>query len=367
MIDDFQREISYLRISVTDRCNLRCRYCMPPEGIPSLPMEEILTFEETARICRAAAQMGISRIKITGGEPLVRKGLPDLIRRISAIPGIRQVTLTTNGVLLADQLPDLMQAGISAVNISLDSLNPDRYREITGSDALGKVLTGLRVAIKSGIRTKVNAVLCRELHKDALDLLILAEHYPVDVRFIELMPIGLGRDYEGLSGTDFLAELKALYPGMTRDETCRGNGPAVYYRVPGFKGSIGFINAIHDKFCDRCNRMRLTSTGQLKPCLCYGEGIDLRAILRGTDAVADAEGVQLPGSAQAAPEGSPDSGGYGHTDSISGGADDGMAGASVDAALLAAFRQAAAGKPGEHCFEAQAGISETKKMVMIGG
>ncbi len=255
MQDRFGRTINYMRISVTDRCNLRCRYCMP-DGITKCSMQEILTYEEIVEIAGAAEDCGITRFKVTGGEPLVRRGVETLVRSLKELPLTEQVTLTTNGVLLEEKLP-------------------------AGSDSLPQVMRAVRASLEAGIRTKINAVLIPGCNEEAfLPLVQMASELPVDVRFIELMPIGEGRSNRGMDNRTLIEKLYATFPGTVPDPAPRGNGPAVYYAVPGFTGRIGFISAIHGKFCDSCNRVRLTSTGFLKQCLCYEDGTDLRAILR---------------------------------------------------------------------------------------
>ena len=283
MKDQYGRNIDYLRLSITDRCNLRCRYCMP-EGCRWLPMEEILTMEELVTVTTVAAELGIRRVKVTGGEPLVRKGCPELVAALKAVPGIEQVTLTTNGVALAQHASALRKAGLDAVNISLDTLDPATFRQITGSDALGQVLTGLDTALEQGLSVKVNAVLQRDVNENHWpDLLELARSRKLDVRFIEMMPIGRGRYFQSISNELLREQIEATYGPLKPDNTVHGNGPAVYWRLPGFWGSVGFISAIHGKFCQSCNRVRLTSTGFLKACLCYETGEDLRAPLRQGD------------------------------------------------------------------------------------
>ena len=280
MRDRFGRTINYMRISVTDRCNLRCRYCMP-DGITKCAMREILTYEEITEIAQAAEDCGITRFKITGGEPLVRTGVETLVRSLKELPLTEQVTMTTNGVLLEEKLPSLMEAGLDAVNISLDTTDREKYIQITGRDCLPQVLRAVGASIEAGIRTKINAVLIPGCNEDAfLPLVRMASELPLDVRFIELMPIGEGRGGRGMDNRALIDRLYSMYPGTEPDPAPRGNGPAVYYAVPGFAGRIGFISAIHGKFCDSCNRVRLTSTGFLKQCLCYEDGADLRAIVR---------------------------------------------------------------------------------------
>lgn len=275
MKDSYGREINYMRISITDRCNLRCKYCLP-DGIELCPMKDILTYEEIACICRVAVSLGIDRFKITGGEPLVRKGCAELIKMIYGIPGTKEVTLTTNGILLGKYLPELYKAGLRNVNISLDSVDKKTYQDITGFDQLETALCSLKQALAIGMHVKTNTILQRGCNENAWkELILLAKEYPIDVRFLELMPIGEGKNEAVYSNKELIEEIKSLYPDVELDETRHGNGPAVYYKIPGFKGSIGFISAIHGVFCSTCNRLRLTSVGELKPCLCYDETISL--------------------------------------------------------------------------------------------
>ena len=284
MQDGYGRTIDYMRISITDRCNLRCRYCMP-EQIETVDMSELLTYEEIATVVSEAAGIGITRIKITGGEPLVRLKAARLIEMLKVIPGIEEVTLTTNGILLSEQLGDLIQAGVAGINISLDTLDPERYHQLTGFDSLDQVKEGVEAALDSGVPVKINAVSLER--EDVEPLIELTKDRPLDVRFIELMPIGMGKGFTGLSHDEILTWLREKYgsgqnpeSGLQRDETRHGNGPAVYYRIPGYRGSIGLISAIHGKFCDSCNRIRMTSQGFLKSCLCYDTGVDVREVLR---------------------------------------------------------------------------------------
>ncbi len=281
MRDRMGREINYMRISVTDRCNLRCVYCMP-DGITCVPMSEILTYEEIGRVCRQAVTLGITRFKITGGEPLARLGVCALVGMIRRIPGVEQVTMTTNGVLLGQYLPELLEAGLDGVNISLDTLDPERYRAVTGFDELDRVLASLDGALESGIRVKVNAVLLKNVNEaDWEPLLFLARERPLDVRFIERMPIGDIPEAIPVSNIDLFSAVRDKYPLITPDDRIHGSGPAVYYQIPGFAGYIGFISPIHASFCSRCNRIRLTAEGDLKPCLCSGPSANVREALRG--------------------------------------------------------------------------------------
>ena len=281
MKDQYGRIIDYMRISITDRCNLRCRYCMP-EGVELVPMKNILSYEEIEMVCQAAAKAGIRKFKITGGEPLVRLGCPELIGKIKKIPGVEQVTMTTNGVLLSKYLPELLKNGLDAVNISLDTLDRERYQVITGRDELFGVLKSVDQAVDAGIPVKINSVLQKGMNEDEfLALARLTLEKKLDVRFIEMMPIGYGKTYKSVPSDEILRQFFEAYPDAYRLEKSLGNGPAVYYSAPGFAGEIGVIGAIHEKFCNTCNRIRLTSEGFLKLCLYSGEGLDLRAMLRG--------------------------------------------------------------------------------------
>ena len=285
MRDGLGREIDYMRISVTDRCNLRCIYCMPEEGVPSLRHDQILRFSEIVRICRAAAELGIRRLKITGGEPLVRKGIPSLIRELKALPGIEQVTLTTNGLLLEEQLEDLIGAGLDAVTVSLDTLEEGRFREITRRDGLDAVLGGLRSVLTGGkIPVKVNCVPLRgTAPEDFRRLAALARENPLHVRFIEMMPIGLGAGFPCITEAEMREILREETGELHPYGGSLGNGPARYYTAEGFRGKIGFISAVSHAFCEGCNRIRLTSDGYVKSCLQYDTGEDLRAVLNDPD------------------------------------------------------------------------------------
>ena len=281
MLDQYGRKIEYLRISITDRCNLRCRYCMP-EGVACESHDDILRYEEILRLCRAAVALGITRFKITGGEPLVRKGCTELIAALKAMPGVEQVTLTTNGLLLRRELDALCAAGLDAVNISLDTLDAEKFRRITGYAQFSPA--GLRALLADccarGLRTKLNAVLLEENRDEVTALAALAGDYPVDVRFIELMPIGYGGTLGRVSPDEVLTSLRERWPDLRPTAEKRGNGPAHYYRSDALQGRIGFIDAVSHVFCADCNRVRLTSTGQLKPCLSFESTADLRALLR---------------------------------------------------------------------------------------
>ena len=275
MVDGFGRRIEYLRISVTDKCNLRCVYCMPEEGLPWLRRDEILTYEEIARIVAVMAGMGLRRLRLTGGEPLVRKDLARLVAQLSAIPGIEDIALSTNAVLLAQQARALRDAGVSRVNVSLDSLRPERADAIARRPGtLARVLEGLDAAYAVGFDPiKINVVLMRGRNDDEVPAFAqLSRDRPLHVRFIEVMPTESNLELSAsnfLSCDEALAALRAVHD-LTPVGGPPGNGPATYYAYPGARGTIGVITPMSHNFCSRCNRMRLTADGQLRPCL-FGE------------------------------------------------------------------------------------------------
>lgn len=281
MLDRYGREIDYIRISVTDRCNFRCIYCMPEEGVPMVPHQEILSYDEITELAEIFADLGIRKIKLTGGEPLVRRGLPSLVKKLKSVRGIEKVTLTTNGVFLADLLGELKEAGIDGINLSLDTLDPEVFARITRRRELEKVLEGLHEAMKyPEISLKINCVPLGWKEQDILSMAELARKYPVHVRYIEMMPIGLGRQFAPVGEEEFLELLEKRYGKSRPCNKKLGNGPAHYYSFSGFLGKIGFISAVSHKFCGSCNRIRLTSQGFLKTCLQYETGTDLKKLLR---------------------------------------------------------------------------------------
>ena len=325
MFDRYQRDIHYLRLSVTDLCNLRCRYCMP-DGVEKLEREAVLTYEEFLRLAALFARCDIDTVRVTGGEPLVRKNVAQLVAGLKETPGIRRVTLTTNAVLLAEQLPALLDAGLDSVNISLDTLRPEVFRQITARDDFATVQAGLQAALQSGLPVKLNCVPQAGVNEGELEqLAALAKDNAMQVRFIEMMPIGYGAAMPCISGPELRARFARRWPELAplspAQEHALGDGPAVYYTVPGWQGSIGFIAAVHGKFCASCNRVRLTSQGFLRPCLASEAGCDLRALLRS-------------------------------------GAD--------DAQLLAAIRETIWAKPREHHFN-DSSMPATRGMYRIGG
>jgi cyclic pyranopterin phosphate synthase len=285
MEDGFGRRIEYLRISVTDKCNLRCVYCMPLEGLPWLRREELLSYEEIRQVVATMAPLGLRRIRITGGEPLVRRDLPRLVGMLSGIPGIQDIALTTNAVLLADQAEALKAAGLTRVNVSLDSLVPERVDAIARRpNAFPRIMAGMEAAERLGFTPlKVNVVLMRGENDDEIqDFAAITRERPWHVRFIEVMPTGANLDISDkqyLSCQEALARVRELGE-LEPAEGPTGNGPATYYRFPGAPGTVGVITPMSHNFCDRCNRLRLTADGQLRPCLFGDLQTDLRSLLR---------------------------------------------------------------------------------------
>jgi len=280
MLDNFGRNINYLRISVTDRCNLRCVYCMPEQGVESLRHDDILRFEDTIKIVRAAATLGINKIRYTGGEPLVMKNIDKLIYETSKIQGIDDIAITTNGILLSDMAEDLKRAGLKRVNISLDTLNSEKFKSITRIGNLDKVMESIYKCLDIGLKpVKINTVLMRGINDiEFEDFLNLTRELPIEIRFIELMPIGEGiKMYEEENKLSFI-ELLKLHPELTEIGTEKSS-TAQLYKLPGAKGKIGFISPVSCKFCGDCNKIRLTSTGTIKPCLHSAEEINLRKYL----------------------------------------------------------------------------------------
>lgn len=285
MRDGFGRRIEYLRVSVTDKCNLRCIYCMPLHGLPWMRRDELLTYEEIERIVRVMAGMGLKRVRITGGEPLVRRDLPELVRLLAAVPGIDDLSLSTNAVLLGEQAEALRTSGIRRLNISLDSLKPDRVEAIARRPGcFGAIMEGLAAAERVGFDPiKVNVVLIRGQNDDEVeDFAAITRERPWHVRFIELMPTGANLE---LSAKQFVSCQEALtrLRAVDRLEPVAGpwgNGPATYYRFPGAPGTVGVITPMSHTYCDRCNRMRLTADGHLRPCLFGDLQTNLRDPLR---------------------------------------------------------------------------------------
>lgn len=297
-IDQHGRTIDYLRISVTDRCNLRCIYCMPEEGVGWKPHDAMLSLEEIAQFVRIAAGEGFKRIRLTGGEPLVRLGIEELVKDIHDTPGIESVAMTTNGILLPKKAEQLKTAGLSRVNISLDTLDPEQFRAITRWGNIEDVFVGIDAALAVGFKpVKINAVVVRRLHQDLLAFVRMSMDRPLHVRFIEYMPVGNACGGEGLGWTEedtipneelfglineqvIAAGLGALQPIREREEAPDGWGPAQYYQLKGAQGTVGFISALSRHFCGECNRLRLTAEGELLPCLFSDVSFDVKAALR---------------------------------------------------------------------------------------
>ena len=326
MIDQYGRTIDYLRLSVTDLCNYRCQYCMPADGVEKGPHGAVLSVEEYGEIARAAVKLGVQKIRLTGGEPLVRRGILDICQTLRAIPELKELCLTTNGSLLPELAKPLQEAGVDRLNISLDTLRPEVFRQITARDDFAAVQAGLQAALQSGLPVKLNCVPQAGVNEGELEqLAALAKDNAMQVRFIEMMPIGYGASMPCISGPELRARFARRWPELAplsaAQEHALGDGPAVYYTVPGWQGSIGFIAAVHGKFCASCNRVRLTSQGFLRPCLASETGCDLRALLRS-------------------------------------GAD--------DAQLLAAIRETIWAKPREHHFN-DSSMPATRGMYRIGG
>lgn len=321
MKDSFNREIDYMRISITDRCNLRCSYCMP-QGINLCSHNDIMSFDEIENVCRQAVKLGIINFKITGGEPLIRRNCSQLIKNIYAIEGVKEVTLTTNGVLLEENLDALIEAGLTSVNVSLDTLDRKSYREITGFDELEKVLSSIDKALEKGLRVKINAVMHKEDFKeDFFSLINLAKEKELDIRFIEMMPIGEGAKSKLVSNETLLKLLEENFDSIKRDYTKRGNGPAKYFKIKDLKGRIGFISAIHGKFCNDCNRIRMTSKGDIKACLCFEKSQNIREAAKKND----------------------------------------------ENSILKILEENILSKPEKHLFEQDHNITEMRKMIQIGG
>ncbi|HEY3275038.1 MAG TPA: GTP 3',8-cyclase MoaA [Syntrophorhabdaceae bacterium] len=282
LVDRFGRTINYVRISVTDRCNLRCKYCVDGQ-FPFIAHGEILRYEEIIRFVRILAGLGVDKVRITGGEPLVRKGIPGLIREIASIPGIEDIGLTTNGVLLGAQMAALQEAGLKRVNISLDTMKKDRFAFITGVDAFDDVLKSIKMSVNSGLSpVKINAVIIQGFNDDEiLDFAKLAKTRNVEVRFIEFMPFGdfdLWQSARIITSREIEDLVRTRYDlSPSKDSQ---NGPAKMFDIKGGVGKIGFISPVSTHICPRCNRMRLTSHGTIKPCLFGDEEYDVKKLLR---------------------------------------------------------------------------------------
>ncbi len=290
--DPFGRRISYLRFSVTDRCNLRCIYCMPPQGVPWVPRSQILTYQEIEKICRVLVSLGVEKIRVTGGEPLIRRNVAHLLKRLRSIPGLKELCITTNGVLLDEMAPLLKRAGIDRINVSLDSLDDEVYARITGFPHLPRVLKGIEKALEAGFSPlKVNMVVLKGInHGEVLDFVDLALEAPINVRFIEFMPFkGSGeRDlfYPMERVMEVIASKYSMVPVGSR-------GPARDYLLEGGRGQVSFISPVTHPFCGSCNRLRITALGEVRPCLLSDGVVGLREALRGGATQEDLEALIL--------------------------------------------------------------------------
>lgn len=285
LVDSFARSINYLRLSLTDQCNLRCRYCAPGEG-QKLRRAELLRYEELLRFIRIAVDLGVRKVRLTGGEPLLRRDVLPFIADLAAVPGLLDIRLTTNGVLLAQCAEGLYAAGIRKLNISLDTLQPARYREITGADLFAQVWRGIERAQDLGFeKIKLNVVALRGVNDDEfVDLARLTLTRPWQVRFIEFMPVGGTAVWDRsryIPTAEIIARIGSALGELVPDADSGISGPARLYRLPGSLGSLGFISPISNHFCDRCNRLRLTAEGMLRSCLLSDRQTDLKGILRG--------------------------------------------------------------------------------------
>lgn len=286
LIDAHQRKINYLRLSITDRCNLRCQYCMPAEGVSVCKHEEVLRYETLLRLAQVAASLGVEKIRVTGGEPLVRKGVIDFLGQLNTIPGVREVAITTNGILLQSMAEQLKDAGVKRINMSLDSLKQETYRSITRGGDLQQALAGLEQAEQTGLQVKLNMVVMRGINDHEIeDFAALSLKRPWSVRFIEYMPVVRENAWQSqiISGADIIKRLRNKFDleELSRAPLC---GPARPYRIPGAMGTIGVITPMSDHFCGSCNRLRVTSRGMAKSCLLYEDATDLRPFLLQDDA-----------------------------------------------------------------------------------
>ena len=281
MIDRYGRNIDYLRISVTDRCNFRCRYCMPEDGVELCDHKDVLTFDEIKRVVQIMSRLGINKIKLTGGEPLVRRNIHSLIEDLKKIDGIEDITMTTNGYLLENEIDLLVKKGLTGINISLDTLDKSLFSNVTRVDGIENVLRGINKTLEyRGLNIKVNCVPLGLNEQDLKSIALLAKDNNIHVRFIEMMPIGLGKEFKFIGEEEIINKLSSDLGELKPYKGKLGNGPSHYYEVDGFEGKIGFISSLTHKFCKECNRVRLTSTGYLKTCLQYDVGVDLRSLLR---------------------------------------------------------------------------------------
>jgi cyclic pyranopterin phosphate synthase len=288
LIDSYGRKINYLRLAVTDRCNLRCQYCMPAEGIAKLTHDDVLSYEELFLLAQTAISMGIEKVRVTGGEPLVRKGIVDFLARLSSIAGLKHLVLTTNGLLLQEMADDLRRAGVQRLNISLDSLQPETFKRITRCGDLARVMAGIAAAEKAGIPVKLNMVVMRGINDaEILDFVRLSIDKPYAVRFIEYMPTIKEENWQSLvvPGSEILNRIETQFEFKNLAQT-ELSGPAQNYKIDGARGSFGLITPLSGHFCGACNRIRMTSSGKVWSCLFSNQEYDLKPFLRNKDATA---------------------------------------------------------------------------------
>lgn len=280
LADRFGRQFNYLRISLTEACNFRCVYCTPAQGLPVLPPSHCLTREEIVRFVKVAARVGIRRVRLTGGEPLLRADLVEIVRDLKKIPDIRDVSITTNGSLLAPKLAALKEAGLNRINFSLDSLDPERFKKITLSDAYREVMEAAFQALKLGFEVKLNMVVLSDLTEEEVVRFVgLARDYPLEVRFLEFMPL-CGEMWDADKVLPIAEVRRRVFAHFNLEELARGDDVAQTYRISGGKGKVGFIASLTESFCDQCSRMRLTADGRIRPCLFSEEEVSVKDLLR---------------------------------------------------------------------------------------
>jgi cyclic pyranopterin phosphate synthase len=282
LVDGIGRTIDYLRISVTDRCNLRCLYCMPNEGVGWIPHDDVLRFEEAMGICRILAGLGIKSVRVTGGEPLLRRGLAGFISGLKALSGVNHLGLTSNGVLLGEQLESLVKTGLDALNITINTMDRGKFARLTRVSDVVNVIPVIDRALEMGLKVKLNTVMIRGFNEDEVaEIAGLAKNRNIAARFIELMPLEEAASFEPFYAHEAAALIEGEYGPLLPVAAKFGNGPAEYYTVDGFAGHIGFISPMSRRFCENCNKLRLTASGFLKLCLSDDAGIDLRGLVRG--------------------------------------------------------------------------------------
>lgn len=281
MKDKYGRTVDYIRISLTDKCNLRCIYCMPSDGNSFFEKEENLNNDEIYKIVKESAKLGIRKVRLTGGEPLVRKDINELIEKIYSIDGIEEIALTTNGMLLEERLEFLHSHGVKSLNISLDTLNEEKFKYITRGGDIHKVFRSIEKGLELGIKIKINTVVIEDINKnEIIDLINFTKDRDISLRFIELMPIGEGKKFKGVSNEEIMKIIEDNNLETVILERNKKDGPAKYIKIKDYKGKIGFISAMSNCFCEDCNRIRITTDGMLKKCLNWKSDINLKKVIR---------------------------------------------------------------------------------------